>query len=176
MVDPRRPCTREPAREAKSEPFDPGRTRTVFSLSEEETAELGASIGRGLKGGELVLMDGELGLGKTVLARGIAIGLGVAPEDVSSPSFTLVQEYIGGRVPLFHVDLYRLESPDETESLGLDEILSAGGVVVVEWGSKLPGFYRNDALSIHFHDIGEDSRRIELLAPKKSLADRRGNA
>jgi tRNA threonylcarbamoyladenosine biosynthesis protein TsaE len=176
MVDPLRPSAPESSRETPSEPFDPGRTRTVFSLSEEETAELGASIGRGLKGGELILLDGDLGLGKTVLARGISIGIGVAPEDVSSPSYILVQEYIGGRVPLFHVDLYRLDSPEETESLGLDEILSAGGVVIVEWGSKLPGFYRNDALSIQFHDIGEGSRRIELLAPKQTLTDRRGDA
>src|SRR5210317_1089599 len=104
--------------------------RTVFSLSEDETADLGRTLARGMKGGELVLLEGDLGLGKTVFARGVAAGLGVAPEDVTSPSFTLVQEYRGGRVPLFHIDLYRIQDSADTESIGLEEILSAGAVAV----------------------------------------------
>src|SRR5210317_1402642 len=89
--------------------------RTVFSLSEDETADLGRTLARGMQGGELVLLEGELGLGKTVFARGIATGLGIAAEDVNSPSFTLIQEYSGGRLPMFHVDLYRLTSGEEIE-------------------------------------------------------------
>ena len=80
-------------------------------------------MGRGLRGGELLLLEGDLGLGKTVLAKGIAEGLGIAPDNVTSPSFTLVQEYHGGRVPVFHVDLYRLESVEEMGTLGIEEIL-----------------------------------------------------
>jgi len=161
------------ARRTEAEPGP----RTVFSLSEEETLELGRTLARGLKGGEIVLLEGELGLGKTVFARGIAAGLGVAPEDVSSPSFTLVQEYHGGRLVMFHVDLYRVNDiTDEVGTLGLEEILSAGGVVVVEWGDKLPAYLRRGALTVRFHDMGEGSRRIEIVPEPKTPARRLGDA
>jgi tRNA threonylcarbamoyladenosine biosynthesis protein TsaE len=136
---------------------------TTFSLSEQETYELGMRLAGTLKGGELVALDGDLGLGKTVFARGIAASLGVVPEDVTSPSFTLVQEYSGGRLPMFHVDLYRLgEDPLEIETLGLDDMLDSGGVVVVEWGEKLPAHLREHAIAVRFHDVGEGSRKIEV--------------
>jgi tRNA threonylcarbamoyladenosine biosynthesis protein TsaE len=138
---------------------------TTFSLSEQETYEMGMRLAGSLKGGELVVLDGDLGLGKTVFARGIAASLGVIPEDVTSPSFTLVQEYSGGRLPMFHVDLYRLnDDPMEVESLGLDDLLDSGGVVVVEWGEKLPLHMREHAITIRFHDVGEGSRKIEIDA------------
>ena len=138
---------------------------TTFSLSEQETYELGMRLAGSLKGGELVVLDGDLGLGKTVFARGIAASLGVVPEDVTSPSFTLVQEYSGGRLPMFHVDLYRLnDDPMEIESLGLDDLLDSGSVVVVEWGEKLPLHMREHAVTIRFHDVGEGSRKIEIDA------------
>ena len=151
--------------------------RTVFSLSEEETFDLGRGLGRALKGGELLLLDGDLGYGKTVFARGIAAALGVLPEEVSSPSFTLVHEYRGGRVPLFHIDLYRLEAPeDEVAALGVEDIRSAGGIVVVEWGERLPPFLKRGATVVRFHDVGEGSRRIEIL-PEPSIGHRpRGDA
>lgn len=155
---------------------DPLLPRTVFSLSEAETYDLGCSFAQQLKGGEMIVLEGDLGLGKTVFARGVAAGLGIPPEDVSSPSFTLVQEYRGGRLPMFHVDLYRLDEDDDTESLGLEDILAAGGVVVVEWGEKLPSYHCREALGIRFLDIGEDSRRIELLPPKIAPSNRRGDA
>ena len=137
-------------------------SRTVFSLSEEETLEVGRTLARGLRGGELILLEGDLGLGKTVFAKGIAAGLGIAADDVTSPSFTLVQEYAGGRVPVFHVDLYRLEEPEDLSTIGIEEILAGGGVVVVEWGERLPPYLRREAIRVRFHDIGEDSRRIEI--------------
>ena len=174
MVDPRRP---KPAEKTRTSPSVGGKIarRTVYTLSEDETFDLGRSLARGLKGGELILLDGELGLGKTVLTRGIAAGLGVAPEDVSSPSFTLIQEYKGGRTTLFHVDLYRLDEPAEFESLGFEEVLSGGGVVVVEWGEKLPLYLRKHATTIRFYDMGEGSRRIELqpadTGPPRRLGD-----
>ncbi len=151
-------------------------SRSAFSLSEEETFDMGRVLGRGLRGGELVLLEGDLGLGKTVFARGIAAGIGAPPEDVSSPSFTLVQEYHGGRVPMFHVDLYRIDDPEGIGTLGLEEILSAGGVVVVEWGEKLPPFLRRGAISVRLHDAGEGSRRIEILAGAKLPARAVGDA
>jgi tRNA threonylcarbamoyladenosine biosynthesis protein TsaE len=163
VVDPRGPAPETRAGSSGGSKRDRS-TRTVFSLSEDETLDLGRLTARGLRGGELILLEGDLGLGKTVFARGIAAGLGIPPEDVTSPSFTLIQEYRGGRIPMFHVDLYRLRGPEDVSTLGLEDLVSCGGVVVVEWGEKLPPFYKQEALRVRFHDVGEGSRRIEVLA------------
>jgi tRNA threonylcarbamoyladenosine biosynthesis protein TsaE len=152
-------------------------SRTVFSLSEEETVDLGRGVGRALKGGELLLLQGDLGYGKTVFARGVAAALGVLSDEVSSPSFTLVHEYQGGRVPLFHIDLYRLDAPDEeVGALGIEDIRQAGGVVLVEWGEKLPPFLKRGATTVRFHDVGEGSRRIEILFEATAGTKPRGDA
>ena len=148
-----------PRRQRRTLPKNGG---SVYSLSEAETYEMGRTLGRRLTAGELILLEGSLGVGKTVFARGVAAGLGVAPEQVCSPSFTLVHEYSGGRHPLFHVDLYRIEQVEDIGTLGLEELLASGSVVVVEWGERLPEAYRRDALTVRLHDIGEASRRIEL--------------
>jgi tRNA threonylcarbamoyladenosine biosynthesis protein TsaE len=150
--------------------------RTIYSLSEQETEALGRRFATALRAGTLVVLIGDLGLGKTVFARGVAVGLGVPPAEVSSPTFTLVQEYPGGRVPLFHVDLYRVEDPRETEELGLDEILESGGIVLVEWGERLPERLRRDAVVVRFVDVGEDSRRIELADRGAGLLASGGSA
>jgi tRNA threonylcarbamoyladenosine biosynthesis protein TsaE len=154
----------------------PGALRTVFSLSEEETQELGRNLSQSFKGADLVLLEGELGMGKTVFARGLAIGLGIPGEDVSSPSFTLVQEYGGGRLPMFHVDLYRLDDAADLETLGLEELLAAGGVVVIEWGEKLPPYLSREGIRVRFHDLGEDSRRLEIVPAPPRKPRRRGDA
>ncbi len=109
---------------------------TVTTHSEEETAAAGRELASRLGPGSVVLLYGELGSGKTAFVRGLASGLGVDPADVSSPTFTIVQHYTGGRVPLLHVDLYRLE-PKEVDDLGLDE-LGEEAVVAVEWAERLP--------------------------------------
>lgn len=176
MVAPRKSKRTSQIPGARSEPRGGIAARSVFSLSEEETFELGRSLARGLRGGELLVLEGELGMGKTVFARGVAAGLGIPPEDVSSPSYTLVQEYRGGRIPMFHVDLYRVEVHEDQESLGIEEILSAGGAVLVEWGEKLPPYLRRGATAIRFHDLGEGSRRIEVLPEPKAPAQRLGDA
>jgi len=137
--------------------------RTVFSLSEQETVEFGRSFAQQLRGGELVLLRGALGGGKTVFARGVAIGLDIDPEEVSSPSYALIHEYRGGRLDVFHIDLYRLDQPEETETLGIEDLLDSGGVVLAEWGERLPAYYRRNAVLISFHDIGEGSRRIDVM-------------
>ena len=155
----------------------PNGPRTVFSLSEDETLDLGRGLGRALRGGELLLLEGNLGNGKTVFARGVASALGVPPEEVSSPSFTLVHEYGGGRVPVFHIDLYRLDGPEEEiGALGIEDILAAGGVVIVEWGEKLPAFLRRGAVTIRLHDVGEGSRRIEIVQESAPAPRPRGDA
>lgn len=150
--------------------------RTVYSLSEEETFELGRKAARSLRGGELILLEGELGAGKTVFARGVAAGLGVRPEDVCSPSFALVQEHRTGRLPVFHVDLYRLDRPEELASIGFEEILAAGGVVLVEWAEKLPPYLRRGGLLVRIQDLGEGSRRIDLLRRPRRPPRPRGDA
>jgi len=109
-----------------------------------------------------VVLQGELGAGKTVFARGVAVGLGIPEADVSSPTFTLVQEYRGGRLPLFHADLYRLDAEAEMGALGIEDILQAGGVVLVEWGERLPGHLKRGATTVRFEDLGEDARRIHV--------------
>jgi len=149
------------ARAARRTLPDPG--GSVYSLSEGETYELGRALGRRLDGGELILLEGPLGIGKTVFARGVAAGLGIAPEQVCSPSFTLVQEYSGGRAHMYHLDLYRIEGVEDMGTLGIEELLGSGAVVIVEWGERLPAGYAKDALTVRLHDIGEASRRVELL-------------
>ncbi len=175
MVDTRRARPAEPGQGPVLP--GPGRTRTVFSLSDDETFDLGRSLGRSLHGGELILLEGDLGLGKTTFTKGLAAGIGIDPDTVSSPSFTLVHEYRDGRLPMFHVDLYRLEQPDdEMGTLGIEEILAAGGVVVVEWGERLPPYLRRGALRVKLHDLGEGSRRIEIIAEGRPAAKPRGDA
>jgi tRNA threonylcarbamoyladenosine biosynthesis protein TsaE len=111
-------------------------TKTTTTHSELETAAVGRELAAALSAGDVVLLYGNLGSGKTAFVRGLAEGLGVPREDVSSPTFTLVQEYRGGRLPLFHVDLYRLDDPREVDDLGLEEI-AEDGVLAIEWAEKL---------------------------------------
>jgi tRNA threonylcarbamoyladenosine biosynthesis protein TsaE len=110
---------------------------SIISHSPEDTFEHGRALGAMLRGGEVLALDGELGAGKTQFVKGLAAGLG-CPGDVTSPTFTLVHEYTGGRLPLFHFDFYRLEKEDEVLQVGLDDYLGEGGVVAIEWAEKFP--------------------------------------
>jgi tRNA threonylcarbamoyladenosine biosynthesis protein TsaE len=109
---------------------------TYVSHAEQETITAGAQLATTLQPGAILLLHGPLGAGKTALVRGVAVGLGVAEDEVSSPTFTLVHEYRGGRLPLFHADLYRLPEGATLEELGLDEAASQG-IVAVEWPERL---------------------------------------
>jgi tRNA threonylcarbamoyladenosine biosynthesis protein TsaE len=111
-------------------------TKTITTTSESDTAAVGRELAATLAAGDVVLLYGDLGAGKTAFVKGLAEGLGIATDEVSSPTFTLVQEYRGGRLPLFHVDLYRLNDPRELDDLGLDEI-AEDGVLAIEWAEKL---------------------------------------
>jgi len=104
--------------------------------SESDTAAIGRALAARLQGGDVVLLFGDLGAGKTAFVRGLDQGLGIDPAEVSSPTFTIIQEYHGGRLPLLHVDLYRVE-PKEVDDLGLDE-LGEDAVVAIEWAERLP--------------------------------------
>ena len=132
--------------------------------SEEETAAIGRALAPRLSAGDVVLLFGDLGAGKTAFVRGLAEGLGIAADEVSSPTFTLVQEYRGGRLPLFHVDLYRLNDPREIDDLGLDE-LTADGVLAIEWAEKLPR-PTPGAIVVRIAHGDADSRTVTLTTPE----------
>src|SRR5262249_2925386 len=128
--------------------------------SEQETVAAGERLGASLQPGEVVLLTGELGAGKTAFVRGLARGVGGSPDEVSSPTFTLIQEYKGGRATLHHVDLYRLQAV-EVADLGLDELVSSGDIVAIEWAerwSERP----DDVIEVQIEDAGEDRRRIRV--------------
>jgi len=109
----------------------------------------------------VVLLTGNLGAGKTMLAKGIVSGLGAAPaEEVSSPTFTLIHEYGNGRV--YHVDLYRLEEPRELATLGLEELFERDAVVLIEWGERFPRFLPAERTEIRIRAVGNDEREIEV--------------
>jgi tRNA threonylcarbamoyladenosine biosynthesis protein TsaE len=128
--------------------------------SEAETSDVGRQLARTLSAGTVVLLIGDLGAGKTALVRGLAEGLGVAPEEVSSPTFTLMQEYRGGRVPLIHVDLYRLNDAQEIDDLGLEE-LGLDSVLAIEWAEKLPRPIA-DAVEVRIEHGDADERRLTI--------------
>ena len=132
----------------------------VVSHSEEETTAAARDLAVSLTAGTVLLLSGDLGAGKTAFVRGLAEGLGVDPEEVSSPTFTLVHEYRGGRLTLFHADLYRLERA-ETEDLGLQDADVAAGVLAVEWPERL-GRPIIGATSISIEIAGENERRISI--------------
>lgn len=135
------------------------RKTTVTTRSAEETFELARRMAAGFKGEEVVLLIGALGAGKTVFAKGIASGAGVAdPSRVSSPSFTLVNVY-QGRHPVYHIDLYRLDREAEIADLGWEDMLGCG-IVVVEWAEKLA--FPVDGIVVRIESSGDDERRITI--------------
>jgi tRNA threonylcarbamoyladenosine biosynthesis protein TsaE len=137
------------------------------SNSESETRAIAARLASRLGPGDVLLLHGDLASGKTAFVRGLAAGLGVDPDQVTSPTFTLVHEYRGGRLPIVHVDLYRLDGIDLDE-IGLDERLASAGVVAIEWAERLtsPG---TGAIRIDLRDRGGDVREI-LIAEGEAAA------
>jgi len=133
----------------------------IISNSETETINEGEKLGRQLKAGAVVALYGELGAGKTAFTAGIAAGLGIR-AIVSSPTFTIVNEY-PGKIPLFHFDMYRLESERELFDIGWDDYLDRGGVCVVEWSEKVPGIITADTITVKLEYLGENSRSIKML-------------
>ncbi len=140
--------------------------RTVTTHSEAETERLGVEIAAA--GDVLVLLEGDLGSGKTVLVRGIARALGIDPREVQSPTYTLIHEHQGAGGRLVHVDLYRLEG-EEIASLGLDELLAGDGIKAVEWAEKLTAVWGEipGAVRVHLRRLsaGERQVRLDTIAP-----------
>ena len=130
----------------------------TVTRSQDETEQLAESIAAGLRAGDVLLLTGPLGAGKTAFVRGLARGLGVDPDEVSSPTFTLLHEYRGGRLRLFHADLYRLGTAD-AEDLGLDEFGGRDGVLAIEWPDRLSHAI-DGAREVRIEIVNEYSRMI----------------
>jgi len=135
----------------------------LLSRSPEETVRVGKILAEGLTAGDVVALTGELGSGKTCLTQGIACGLGV-PGDyaVTSPTFTLINEYPGRQMNLYHLDVYRLKGCADLAEMGYDEYLYGGGVMVIEWAEKVLEAVPDDALFVTMTYLDENQRKIEL--------------
>jgi tRNA threonylcarbamoyladenosine biosynthesis protein TsaE len=153
----------------------PARTQITIgeftSRSVEETFELGAAVGAQLSGGEIILLDGPLGAGKTLFTKGLAMALGLDPDEVTSPSFTLVNHYNEGRLTLYHLDLYRLsKGVGAAYAVDLDELLTdEEAVIVIEWAERMGGYpLPAPAWRVSFAGDGDAPRRIRI----KPLAEK----
>jgi tRNA threonylcarbamoyladenosine biosynthesis protein TsaE len=132
------------------------------SGSPEQTRALGEAVGRLAEAGDLIALSGELGAGKTLFVGGVALGLGVDPAAyVSSPTFTIMHRY-AGRLPLYHIDLYRIETPEAFASLGLDEYLAGDGVTAIEWAEHGYGYLPKEMLTLRLQHTGSEMRTIEI--------------
>ena len=133
---------------------------TFLTNSPAETEAVGATLGKIIPAGTVIAYRGDLGAGKTAFTRGLARGLGCS-ELVTSPTYTIVNEYLGGRLPLFHFDMYRLASSDDLWDIGWEDYLERGGVCAVEWSENVEDALE-DAVSVTIEKLGEDTRRITM--------------
>ncbi len=145
---------------------------TVYKTdSEKETFELGERLAKDAFAGQIITLDGELGSGKTVFAKGFAKGLGIE-EHVTSPTFTIIQSYETGRLTLYHFDVYRITEPDEMLECGLDEYLFADGVCLIEWGDKISSLLPQGVLAVKIKKNalgGDKSRIIEIKNTRREI-------
>jgi tRNA threonylcarbamoyladenosine biosynthesis protein TsaE len=146
----------------------------VFTNNAEETEEIGRQLGKWVTSGDVIALYGELGTGKTVLVRGLASSLGVRGR-VESPSFTIVCEH-EGRIPLYHMDLFRLSSVEEILKIGYEEYLYGDGVCAIEWAEKMGPLLPRRRLDVRLRHIGENRRRIEVTPYHIRIPPLSGNA
>ena len=138
-------------------------TREIITHSPEETIALGRELARNLAPPKLVLLRGDLGAGKTTLVKGIAQAFdAAAPDDVTSPTFTLIHEYRGPAATLYHIDLYRIDTQRELDTLGLDDLFGDHNLLLMEWGEKFARFQRERDVEIAMERLGENERKIRL--------------
>jgi tRNA threonylcarbamoyladenosine biosynthesis protein TsaE len=142
-------------------------TREITTHSAEETIAFGRTLSGLLAPPKLVLLRGDLGAGKTTLIKGIAAAFQAAPEEnVTSPTFTLVHEYRGPLANLYHIDLYRVDTPRQLETLGIDDLIAEDSVLLIEWGEKFSRFVRDRDVEITFERLGEYERRIRVATAR----------
>jgi len=137
----------------------------IITNHESETIEQGIKLGKTLTPGTVIALYGGLGAGKTAFTRGLAEGLGIS-MSVSSPTFTIVNEY-PGEIPLFHFDMYRLETEDELYDIGWDDYLERGGICAVEWSEKVPGAFPPDTIIVKLTKIDDNTRQLEICRKGK---------
>jgi tRNA threonylcarbamoyladenosine biosynthesis protein TsaE len=138
-------------------------TREFITRSPEETIALGSTVAEMLTPPKIVLLRGDLGAGKTTLVKGIAEGFHAASEeDVTSPTFTLIHEYHGPEAILYHIDLYRVDTLRQLETLGLDDLIAENSVLLIEWGEKFARFERERDVEIALERVGENERRVRV--------------
>ncbi|MYF98810.1 tRNA (adenosine(37)-N6)-threonylcarbamoyltransferase complex ATPase subunit type 1 TsaE [Candidatus Poribacteria bacterium] len=133
--------------------------------SPDETQALGEKLGNRLKPGDVIALIGDLGTGKTCLTQGIARGVGIAPNEVvSSPSYILINEY-KGKIPIYHIDLYRLETAAEISELGLGEYIESDGICIIEWAERMGDELPDTCITIHISWKDENTRSIKIQHP-----------
>ncbi len=141
-------------------------TREFTSKSAEETIALGRELAAMLTPPKLVVLRGDLGAGKTTLVKGIAQGFqAAAEEDVTSPTFTLIHEYRGPSATVYHIDLYRIDTQRELDTLALDDLMNENSVLLIEWGEKFARFEREKDIEIALERVSENERKIRLTSP-----------
>jgi tRNA threonylcarbamoyladenosine biosynthesis protein TsaE len=136
---------------------------TYLSRDVAETESIAGEIARTLSPGQCIALDGPLGAGKTQFVRGLAVGLGANPRAVSSPTFVLLNIYKGGRLPIFHLDAYRIAGPADLEAIGFAELLDQNGIVVVEWASRVASILPPKRINVDIEVLGKSDRRITIL-------------
>jgi tRNA threonylcarbamoyladenosine biosynthesis protein TsaE len=143
----------------------------IQTKSASETIRVGKGIGSRLRSGDVVALVGELGAGKTQFIKGLAAGVGIGnPTYISSPSFTLINEY-PGKIPFYHIDLFRLEREKEAEELGLEDYFQGGGITAIEWADKIPSLLPKEMLFIHIAYVGKNIRSIEIIGKGERFED-----
>ena len=140
----------------------------LLSHSPEDTEDIGARLAEQLEPGAVVAFTGDLGAGKTAFTRGLARGLGI-PDRITSPTFTIVNEYEGGRLPLFHFDMYRLGSADELFDIGWEDYLRRGGICAVEWSENIADALEEDAVRVDIRRGASDQERVITIAGVSKL-------
>lgn len=143
---------------------------TIISHSAEQTQQIGQRLGEFARAGDLFFLEGDLGAGKTCFTQGLGRGLDIV-EEINSPTFILANEHRGGRLTLYHLDVYRVRSADEAIGIGLDDYLSSDGVCVIEWAEKIRAALPAERLWIAFRHIDEDSRELKFTATGKRFID-----
>ena len=147
-------------------------TEVIESLREQDTYDLGKKLGESCKAGDIILLNGDLGVGKTIFTKGFGKGLGIE-EPISSPTFTIMQIYEQGRLPLYHFDVYRIADPEEMDEIGYEDCFYGEGVCLIEWSTLIQEILPPDVIAIEIEknlEKGFDYRKITISDPEENKA------